>query len=580
MPTFRGMRGLTAREILPMSTKAKYRKVVSKASDYSSRSHYEKFAEVYNDWQKYPTDADVAKFFGIAPERVKNRLRNYLGMQKRHPEMDLPPILDRKHSDFEKGFIVFFEDYLRAEEYRIDMSKLGGKGRYVITSAMYNGDLCREWWTTLKRYAKDMNATLVVLPTKYGTSLEQLPEQLKGYVCFEDAMLNSVFRINATAHIRPTTLHPLRQVRATRRNLSEIIASPKVDLNFVPVSNNTLPKVTMTTGSCTYPNYNPGMIGAKAEKQHLFGAVVVEIVDDTTFHFRQLIADEHFGVCDINLKYYHPGGVRKIDAIDTLVTGDWHTWQTCPVVRQVTYGADGIVARLKPKFVIKHDLFDGTSISHHNVHDRVLLAQLAAEGKLSLKAELEANVDEVAHILQSTGDALVAVVRSNHDEHLDRYLTEARYMNDAHNYRVGHELVPPMVDGMMPFEWYVRKRIAERIASGELKMELATAMTRLKFLIRDEDFYRHGIQLGMHGDKGANGARGSLQQFLKGVGPTVTGHNHTPMIDGPNWVVGTSTRLKLQYTKGLSSWCNSHVVIFPNGQRMMINIIQGAWFMA
>ena len=556
---------------------------VSKASDYSSRSHYEKFAEVYNNWQEFPTDADVAKFFDIAPERVKNRLRNYLGMQKRHPEMDLPPMLNRKDSDFEKGFIVYFEDYLRAEEYRIDMSKLGGKGRrYVITSAMYNGDLNKEWWTTLKRYANDTGAELVVLPTKYGTSLEQLPNQLKGYVCFEDAMLNNVFRINATAHIRPTTLHPLRQVRATRRNLSEIIASPKVDLNFVPVSNNNLPKVIMSTGSCTYPNYKPGMIGAKAEKQHLFGAVVVEIVDDNTFHFRQLIADEGFGVCDINMKYYHPRGVRKFDAVDTLVTGDWHVWQTSDIVREQTYGKGGMVDMLRPQFVIKHDLYDGTSISHHNEHDPMVLARLAEAGKLNLRAELEANVDEVIHMLQSSGDAQFVVVRSNHDEHLDRYITETvegKRKARPENLRITTELTLPLLDKEMPLEWYIRKRICERIASGELKMEAETAMDRLKFLIRDEDFYRHGIQLGMHGDQGANGSRGSLQQFLKGVGSTVTGHNHTPMIDGPNWVVGTSTWLKLAYTKGLSSWCNSHVVIFPNGQRMMLNIIQGEWRM-
>ena len=40
---------------------------------------------------------------------------------------------------------------------------------------------------------------------------------------------------------------------------------------------------------------------------------------------------------------------------------------------------------------------------------------------------------------------------------------------------------------------------------------------------------------------------------------------------------GTSTRLRLGYNAGPSSWHNSHVAIFPNGKRTHIFIMEGKW---
>jgi hypothetical protein len=77
----------------------------------------------------------------------------------------------------------------------------------------------------------------------------------------------------------------------------------------------------------------------------------------------------------------------------------------------------------------------------------------------------------------------------------------------------------------------------------------------------------------MHGDKGPNGARGSLKN-LRGVGvKSIIGHSHSPGISEGCYQVGTSSCLRLDYNAGPSGWLNTHCVLYANGKRSLINII-------
>jgi hypothetical protein len=58
---------------------------------------------------------------------------------------------------------------------------------------------------------------------------------------------------------------------------------------------------------------------------------------------------------------------------------------------------------------------------------------------------------------------------------------------------------------------------------------------------------------------------------------SVIGHSHTPAIEEGCYQVGTSTKLSRGYTHGPSSWLNTHAIIYPNGKRTLINIIDGKW---
>jgi hypothetical protein len=102
-------------------------------------------------------------------------------------------------------------------------------------------------------------------------------------------------------------------------------------------------------------------------------------------------------------------------------------------------------------------------------------------------------------------------------------------------------------------------------------------MNKIKWLKRDEDLRLADIQLGAHGDKGANGARGGLQSMEFAYGNSVTGHSHSPEVLRGAWQVGTSSHLKLGYNVGPSSWLNSSCLVYPNGQRQLINAIKGKY---
>ena len=97
------------------------------------------------------------------------------------------------------------------------------------------------------------------------------------------------------------------------------------------------------------------------------------------------------------------------------------------------------------------------------------------------------------------------------------------------------------------------------------------------FLKRDQDYKVRHWQLGAHGDKGGNGAKGSVKSREKAYGQSITGHTHTPEMLRRTIIVGTSTYLQLRYNEGPSSWMNTHALLYDTGKVQLVNIINGAW---
>jgi hypothetical protein len=97
------------------------------------------------------------------------------------------------------------------------------------------------------------------------------------------------------------------------------------------------------------------------------------------------------------------------------------------------------------------------------------------------------------------------------------------------------------------------------------------------FLGRDQSYKIADIEISNHGDVGVHGSRGSSKQFSNLPVKTITGHSHSPVIDKGNYTVGTTSLLRLEYNKGLSAWHHAHVVVYPNGKRQMIFIVNGKW---
>ena len=97
---------------------------------------------------------------------------------------------------------------------------------------------------------------------------------------------------------------------------------------------------------------------------------------------------------------------------------------------------------------------------------------------------------------------------------------------------------------------------------------------RVFWLENDETLNINGVELAQHGHLGANGAKGNLNTYRKAYKKSVSAHTHTPRIKKGAFSVGTTTKLKLDYTKGLSNWLNAFALVHENGCVQLVNIFK------
>jgi len=430
--------------------------------------------------------------------------------------------------------------------------------RYVITSATPGCNPSKAFLESIAGYCKHNKAELLILPTAKVYKNDELSEELYVYgdVLYEERSLNSNLHIS-NLPINPEQVDPITGLdRLTHKEHSAIYASPKQRMRSVASPSSSYPRVLMTPGSCTVPYKKNSKRGLAAFKDHVMGAIVVEVLDDNYYHYRQVQADRLGGFID--LAVYYKGKNKPVKAkVEALIPGDWHTGSTDPTVEACTYA---MLSSLKPKHLVLHDFFDGISVNHHIEHKLLLKAMLSEQNNLS--EELKLCSKQLTKFSQFVNK--IVVVKSNHDEFLDRWLVEGKYLHDSVNHILGLELALAKARGKDPLEAGIKKH---------------GLPTNVKFLKDDSSFKltSRRIECGQHGNNGPNGSRGNATSIEKSYTEAVIGHVHSPEIQRGTWVVGTSSRLKLDYTKGPSSWMHTHCVVYSNGSRQLLNIVNGKW---
>lgn len=385
---------------------------------------------------------------------------------------------------------------------------------------------------------------------------------LKGrYIVVEDISLNSNIFIS-TIKLSAKHIDPITSLgRIGQREGSFVYASPKQRLKMVPTSNSKIPHAIMTTGAVTNPDYHTTRYMSErtayiATADHVMGGIIVEIVDNKHYHFRQVQAEKTGSFIDLG-DYYQNGKFTKIKA-EAFIMGDYHAGETDPTAESAWLEVLNLVGA---KNLVFHDIFNGASISHHDQHKKIVRAKRAIANENSLDKEIKQVVD-VLNLYSPYGKCIIT--KSNHDEFLNRYLQEGRYLDDAENHLTALELAAAMVKGNDPLRFAVEK-------SG------LNDPNNIVWLNRDQDFKIARIELGAHGDKGSNGSRGNLRSMENAYGNSVSGHSHSPEILRGAWQVGTSSFLKLDYNSGPSSWLHTSCLVYPNGSRQLINSIDGKW---
>lgn len=440
--------------------------------------------------------------------------------------------------------------------------------RFVITTAVTGMPVHAAFYKNLKYYCQKNNAKLLILassdPAANGGF--ELDGALSGEsIVLEDLELNSNLFIS-TFKTSAKQVNPLTGIkRIGQRERSMIIASPKQFLEFVPIANDKMSHALMTTGAITLPRYITERYMSQrtayiAEFDHKMGAVVVELENNKLFHFAQIQAEYGTGYFIDDGIYYK---VNKTEPVrpEAMVLGDIHVGAGTEEVDKIN---DAQIKKLRPKRVFLHDLFDGRSCNHHESMNFLSRAKKTFD-QLSIESELKMNKEWLENMRKKHPYVNEwIVVRSNHDEFLDRYLNGGEYVKDAINSSICHKLALAKLDGAMPLE-------------AGLKL-LGLKMDKIKFLRINDSYRIAGIEHGVHGHLGMNGQRNPGNSSLEiAYGAGTFGHSHTSGILRDIFRVGTSTSLRQGYNNGASSWTQANAATYHNASRQLLHNINGKW---
>lgn len=514
------------------------------------REVLKEYCKFITKYKRYPSRAELKDVSDISRDQVRSTYGNYEALKK-------AAIATGKLNDIILDVEQFDQEYIDKT-----VKKLSRYKRFVITTAVSNAKVCVKYFENLKNYCRHENAALIVIPSllKGTGSKWALDPILKDeFIVFYDLALNSNIKIlgliNNAKSVDPITGLP----RLGKRNGSIICASPKQNLKIVPTGINKLPHALMSTGAVTTSGYTTvGPMRAKtdylADSDHVLGALIVEIDSEGIYHYRQTQSDISYGVTDLGSYYFN--GRKMPYSPEALIPGDWHSGETDSIVIDSLFN---LTKKLKINEWVLHDVFSGNSTNHHLLNKNIELAKMSNENKLSLNSELNHFENDLKMISDKVKK--LTIVRSNHDDFLDRYLTEGRYISDPQNHEIALELALSKVRGNNPLEYFINTR----------------TKLKLNWLKLDESYKIAGVEMAMHGHLGSNGARGTAKSMEEAYGSVMYGHTHTPNILRSAWCVGTSTHLQLPYNRGASSWLQTAGTIYNNGVKQLINFIEGKY---
>jgi len=435
--------------------------------------------------------------------------------------------------------------------------------RLIITSAQNNSEVEIKFLKSLKRACKFYNCNLAVIPSHYRNVTlynkgdeKEFDGLLSPYLVKGEMQFGNV-KIKSDVRVQPTSVNPLGGKQSHGGSDWIVLGHPQ--LCREPVAGNTdFPKLMLTTGSLTKPNYSVSDAGEKGKWHHCAAAIILEKHKGRVF-VRQLSADDKGRFYDLNNRFT-PNGFSTNNKVEAINFGDTH--EKFNSVKKITFGKKGIVDTLKPSLLVHNDLVDGYAGSHHHLKNPMVQFIKHHNGDNDYRKELDSVIKFINTTTPKTAKALI--VPSNHHDHLVQFLNGADANKDHTNALLILELQAAMRgaalkgDNFDPFYLYCKDKIT----------------CKHEFLSRNEPYYLSGgVDISQHGDVGTNGSRGSARGLAKTPDKLTIGHSHSARIFQGVYQAGTSTD-RLEYERGLSDHSNSHVIQYKDGKRTILDIYE------
>lgn len=491
------------------------------------------------------------------------------------------PPAGKSLAEFEAAHDPTFERLAPTTIYARELPK--GIKRYIVTAAQNATPVHPEFWAVLQTMAAHYKAELLIVPIRYKNptstwSGSQSNEEywfgeVRPYLWNVRHKLNKNLTLLADLKIQPTASSPLTGADGLAHASSGIIGHTKVQLKTIATPQSRMAKILMTTGACTVENYTDSRAGKLGAFHHSLSCVLVE-VDGGWFSARHVHYDSKSkSATDLGTRFT-TAGTYKAPRPAALNMGDTHVDFIDPQVERATFDApDSLVNLLRPDNLIWHDLNDDYSCNPHHAGNPFNTIAKYRGTKNSVRGEVFRSIHYVMD--RTPEDCKSYIVPSNHNDFLGRWINRHDWRDDPVNAQFYLETALEMVRETRmtskgthypdPFTFWLRRVLAKR----DIKNIIA--------LDTDESLMLAGVENGLHGHQGPNGARGSIMNLRRLGVRVIIGHSHSPGIDEGAYQNGTSTRLRLEYNHGASSWQNAHTVLHADGKRQLIFVIDGRY---
>jgi len=587
----------------------------------------QKTASAYNRHEKA---ADAAAELGISLRYMRQRLAE---ARENHPDIKIRP--DRPHSGGTKlsddelrdtlNQLAIFGTYAaaaaaagispqtfsdrvrRAEQSGIkaavsgtdDATKpvvrpLPEKGqiaRYILTCAQNNTLLHEPTWLALQTAAAHYDAELMVSTFTYSKTRDGsgkrgskkasdsdgqwYDDRIEPFAADSMIQLAKGLVWNGNFNNWPTASEPLSGLQNYNFRNSSIFPHVRQHMVSVPTSPSDAAKLQYTTGTVTKRNYIQRKAGQKAEFDHIYGALLVEVNDKGHWWVRQLNTDNVGGIYDLDggkpIAFYADRVVRP-KGTDSVIWGDIHEIHLTKQIRDLCWGKGGTLDTLKPKRQVYHDLAD-FEFGHHNRKDPYKMFALRVVAGKSVETEYRSTLNFLD--TSRRNGVQDVIVNSNHDRHFERYLREVDWRFDLDNAEFCGTVHLAYLKALRAGASFNAMRCAVEYINGSALPNTEWLEPGQSYVVCKNE--GGGIELGFHGDQGPGGSRGSLKNLSLLGRKVVIGHGHGAGILNGAWQVGVMV-LDLDYAKGSpGNWSISFCVIHENGKRQMLTVYDGKW---
>lgn len=465
-----------------------------------------------------------------------------------------------------------------------------GIKRYLLTCAQSNTKVNQRVWDNFLVLGEHYDAEVMVATFTYnrasysskttkrgrGPSASDRQEvwydpEIEEYICDDQVELAPGLVWCGEMNILPTAVRPLSGLEVYTERKSGIFPHVKVQMQSIASGKHESTKFNFTTGTVTKRNYIQKKEGLKADFHHQYGGLLVEVDPEGRWFVRQVTADPKGVLCDLDMRVGTDGEVTTGNEVEAITWGDIHEATLDPEVAELAWGDGGMMEVLHPRHQFMHDIFDGRARNLHvirrcDIHERF---KSYTQGHDSVEKEIE----EVARFLVHTRRdwCKTVVVNSNHDDFMMQWLSQIDYRDDPINavyfLRCQLHLYTSIADDPDASTNLLRWAI-EQINGVD---------DHVRFLDEDESFVVKGVEYGIHGHRGPNGARGTSTNLARMGRRINRGHEHSAGIFENIFTSGLSGVNDQGYNKGPSSWSPSHIVTYSNGSRAIFTMWQGKW---